>query len=72
MHTEHAHLRMSESTVVCKTQEMVNTQHRLVGRSDAQVKLHKTRRSQWGAVYAAVIVPPFALFSIRRRSPSDR
>ena len=71
MHTEHAHLRMSETTILCKTQDAANTQHRLVARSGAQVKLCRTRRNQYGAVYAAAIIPSLVLFSIRRRSTGD-
>ncbi len=72
IHADHAYLRMSDSTVVCKTQWMVNIQHQPGARSDVPFKLHKTLQNQRGAVYAAVIVPPLVLFSIRRRSPSDR
>ena len=57
VHTEHAYLRMSESTVICKTQWMVNIQHQLGARSDVPFKLHKTLQNQRGAVYAAFNLP---------------
>ena len=57
MNAKHALRKRSESRITCKTQAMVISQHRLGARLDAQVKLHKTRRNQRGAVYAAVIVP---------------
>ena len=72
IYADHAYLRMSESTVIRKTQEMVTLHHQLIARSDAQVKPHTIRRNQRGAVYAAVIVPQMVLLSIRRRSASDR
>ena len=57
MHTEHAHLRMSETTILCKTQDAASTQHRLVARSGAQAKLHQASHNQAGRLYPAFIVP---------------
>ena len=57
MHTEHAHLRMSETTILCKTQDAANTQHRLVARSGAQAKLHQASNNKTGRLYPAFIVP---------------
>ena len=72
MHTEHAHLRMSETTILCKTQDAANTQHRLVARSGAQVKLHLAPQDKTATLRTAKTLFPFVLFSIRQRSPSDR
>ena len=72
MRAGNADLRMSQTTVTRKTQGIVAFHHRITARSDAQVKPHKIGRNQLGAAYAAVIVPPFVFFSIRRRSLSDR
>ena len=72
MNAKHPLRKRSEIIITCKTQVMANRQHRLGARFDAQVKLHKTRRNQRVAVYAAAIVPPLVLLSIRQRSPSDR
>ena len=57
IHVDHAYLKMSESTIICKTQEIVTFDHPIIIRSDAQFKPHKTPRNHGGAVYAAVIVP---------------
>ena len=56
-HAGNAHFKMSESTVVCKTQGMVTSRHRLVVRSRAQVKLHKASHNRSGRLYPAFIVP---------------
>ena len=72
MPARNADLKMSQTTVTRKTQGIVTLHHRITARSDAQVKPHNTGRNQLGATYAAVIVPPLVLFSIRRRSLSDR
>ena len=72
MHAHHVYLRMSGSTIICKTQWMVNSEHRLAARSGAQVRRHKTQQNRWGAVYAAANVSPLALLSMWRRSPRDR
>ena len=72
MHAEYVFLRMSGSTIMCKTQYTVNIEHRLAARSGAQVKRHKTNQNQRGAVYAAAIELLLALLSMWRRSPRDR
>ena len=72
MHAEYVFLRMSGSTIICKTQYLVNIERRLAARSGAQVKRHKTNQSQRGAVYAAAIELPLALLSMWRRSLGDR
>ena len=72
MHAEYVFLRMSGSTIICKTQYLVNIERRLAGRSGAQVKRHKTNQNQRGAVYAAAIELPLALLSMWRRSLGDR
>ena len=72
MHAEYVFLRMSGSTIICKTQYLVNTERRLAARSGAQVKRHKTNQNQRGAVYAAAIELPLALLSMWRRSLGDR
>ena len=48
---------MSETTILCKTQDAANTQHRLVARSGAQAKLHQASNNQSGRLYPAFIVP---------------
>ena len=72
MHAEYVFLRMSGSTIICKTQYLVNIERRLAARSGAQVKRHKTNQNQRGAVYAAAIELPLALLSMWRRSLGDR
>ena len=72
MHAEYVFLRMSGSTIMCKTQYLVNIERRLAARSGAQVKRHKTNQNQRGAVYAAAIELPLALLSMWRRSLGDR
>ena len=72
MRAGNADLRMSQTTATRKTRVIVTLHHRIAARSDAQIKPHKIGRNQLGAAYAAVIVPPLVLFSIRRRSLSDR
>ena len=71
MHAEYVFLRMSGSTIMCKTQHMVNIEHRLAARSGAQVKRHKTFQNRRGAVYAAAIELPLALLGMWRRSLGD-
>ena len=71
MHAEYVFLRMSGSTIICKTQYLVNIERRLAARSGAQVKRHKTNQNQRGAVYAAAIELPLALLSMWRRSLGD-
>jgi len=44
MHAEYVFLRMSGSTIICKTQYLVNIERRLAARSGAQVKRHKTSK----------------------------
>ena len=72
MRAGNADLRMSQTTVTRKTQEMVDMWQRLVARLGIQVKPGETHRNLWGAPYAAVNVFPLGLFSIRRRSPKDQ
>ena len=48
---------MSETTILCKTQDAANTQHRLVARSGAQAKLHQASHNQTSRLYPAFIVP---------------
>ena len=72
MHAEYVFLRMSGSTIICKTQYLVNIERRLAARSGAQVKRHKTLQNRWGAVCAAVNVFPLALLGMWRRSLGDR
>ena len=72
MHAEYVFLRMSGSTIICKTQYLVNIERRLAARSGAQVKRHKTNQNQRGAVYAAAIELPLALLGMWRRSLGDR
>ena len=72
MRAENAFLRMHQSTVTRKTRVIVSPHHGIAARSDAQVKPHKIGRNELGAAYATVIAPPCVLFSIRRRSLSDR
>ena len=72
MHAEYVFSRMSGSTIICKTQYLVNIERRLAARSGAQVKRHKTNQNQRGAVYAAAIELPLALLSMWRRSLGDR
>ena len=56
-HAGNAHFKMSESTVVYKTQGMVTLRHRLAARSGAQAKLHKASHNRSGRLYPAFIVP---------------
>ena len=72
MRAGNADLRMSQTTVTRKTQELVDMWQRLVARLGIQVKPGETHRNLWGAPYAAVNVFPLGLFSIRRRSPRDQ
>ena len=72
MHAEYVFLRMSGSTIICKTQYLVNIERRLAARSGAQVKRHKTNQNRRGAVYAAAIELPLALLGMWRRSLGDR
>ena len=53
-------------------EHIVKLGHPLVAWPDVPFNLHKAFQNQRGAVYAAFNVPPFGLFSISQRSPSDR
>ena len=72
MRAGNADLRMSQTTVTRKKQEMVDMWQRLVARQGIQVKPGETLRNLGGTPYAAVNVLPLGLFSIRRRSPRDQ
>ena len=72
MSAKHALRKSCASIIYCKIQYIVNIGHPLVARNGVHVKPHKIRRNQWAAVYAAVILLPLVLLSIRRRSTSER
>ena len=72
MRARNADLKMSQTTVTRKKQEIVDIWQRLAARLGIQVKPGETHRNLWGAPYAAVNVFPLGLFSIRRRSPRDQ
>ena len=70
MNASHAFQKKCESTAYCKTQYIVEIEHRMTARTDAQDKPHLAHQDKVAALRAANTLAPLAFLSNRRGHPS--